>query len=291
MQTAETEPTNARAQTHEASVRVEHIRKTYNGGTVAIGDVSLAVFQGEFVSLVGPSGCGKSTLLAIIAGLDAPTAGTVSVAGRIGMVFQEAALFPWRTVRDNVAFGLQMRGMGKGERRERADDALRLVHLGRFAGAYPHELSGGMRQRAAIARALVTDPDVLLMDEPFGALDAQTRALLQSELLSVWERTRKTVIFVTHGLDEALTLSDRVVLMSARPGRIVADIAIDAPRPRDPQADPALAAVRLRLLTLLSHEVESVARAERDEDAAPASLLGGKVRPVAPPSENIGAEI
>lgn len=247
-------------------ITVSEVGRQYPGGTVALESVSLGIPDGQFVSLIGPSGCGKSTLLAMLANLDAPTTGTISVSGRVGMVFQEAALFPWRNIRDNVSFGLQMQGVGKAERQERADVALRLVHLSRFAKSYPHELSGGMRQRAAIARALVADPDVLLMDEPFGALDAQTRTMLQTELLEVWQRTRKTVVFVTHGLDEALTLSDRIVLLSARPGRIIADLTIDAPRPRDPQTDPTLRAAYETLRDMLTHEVESVARAEHDSD-------------------------
>jgi NitT/TauT family transport system ATP-binding protein len=270
------------------AIQVRELSKVYPGGTQALQNVSLTIPAGSFVSLLGPSGCGKSTLLAIMAGLDTPTAGRVDRDGQPGMVFQEAALFPWRTIRDNVAFGLQMRGVSKSERRAQADEALKMVHLSRFADAFPHQLSGGMRQRAAIARALVTDPAVLLMDEPFGALDAQTRALLQGELLSVWERTRKTIVFVTHGLDEALALSDKIVLMSARPGRIVGEFKVDAPRPRDPQADSALAALRNHLMELLSAEVEAVARAERDEG------WHGSLSPLPPQPaahENIGAEI
>jgi len=272
-----------------SAVAIEHIGKefqTSSSRVTALDDVSLSVRDGEFVSLVGPSGCGKSTLLAIVAGLDTPTQGTVRVDGQPAMVFQEAALFPWRTVVDNVSFGLQMKGVGKRERRERALDALRQVHLLRFAQSFPHELSGGMRQRAAIARALVLDPGVLLMDEPFGALDAQTRALLQTELLDVWERSRKTVLFVTHSLDEALALSDRVVLFSARPGRILGDFLIDAPRPRD-LSSPFLAGLRARLFALLSAEVEKVAAAEADPDWTP----GESGRRVAAPEANVGADI
>jgi NitT/TauT family transport system ATP-binding protein len=278
-------------------IHIEGVTKVYGGAgrqTEALRPTDLTIADGTFVSLIGPSGCGKSTLLSIVAGLEPATAGAVTGAGRPGVVFQEAALFPWRTIRDNVAFGLQMQGVPKAERRERAAEALRMVHLLRFADAFPHELSGGMRQRAAIARALVTDPPVLLMDEPFGALDAQTRALLQAELLSVWERTRKTVLFVTHGLDEALALSDRILLMSARPGRIIGDFAVDAPRhseaaqPRDPRADPALAALRARLMEMLTAEVEAVARAERDEDWLE-DLGGRRGHPTA--KENIGADI
>ena len=266
-------------------IEISGVGKRYPGGTVAIENVSLTIQDGQFVSLIGPSGCGKSTLLAMLAKLDEPTSGSVTVSGSVGMVFQEAALFPWRTIRDNVSFGLQMQGVSKSERRERADAALRLVHLSRFADSHPHELSGGMRQRAAIARALITDPQTLLMDEPFGALDAQTRAMLQTELLQVWERSRKTVVFVTHGLDEALTLSDRIVLMSARPGRIVADLAIDAPYPRDPQTDPTLRAVYESLREQLTKEVEAVARAEHDAD------WDGLSHPRATATEDVGADI
>ena len=258
-----------------------------NRQTHALQNVSLFIPDGQFVSLIGPSGCGKSTLLALLAGLDTPSEGNITGAKGAGVVFQEAALFPWRTVRDNVAFGLQMRGIGKAERNARAEAALRTVHLFRFANAFPHELSGGMRQRAAIARALVTDPSVLLMDEPFGALDAQTRALLQAELLTVWQQAQKTVVFVTHGMDEALALSDRIILMSARPGRIVGDFLVDAPRPRDPQGDAALHRLRAHLLALLSHEVEAVARDERDGDWKGNSLS----RPDPEPAANVGAEI
>ena len=230
----------------------------------ALAPTSLNVPAGQFISLIGPSGCGKSTLLNLIAGLDTPTSGTIKVRGRAAVVFQEAALFPWLSVQENVAFGLKMERVGREERLARASEALKMVHLSRFSGAFPHQLSGGMRQRAAIARALILDPALLLMDEPFGALDAQTRALLQDQLLAVWERTRKTVVFVTHSLDEALQLSDRVILLSARPGRIVADLKIDAPRPRDPIRDSALGGLRDRLAALLAAEVAAVAAAEYD---------------------------
>ncbi len=245
------------------------------GDTPALAPTSLSIPAGQFVALLGPSGSGKSTLLSLIAGLDTPSAGEVHVAGRPGVVFQEAALFPWLSVRENVAFGLKMAGLGKSARLLRADDALKSVHLSRFAGAFPHELSGGMRQRASIARALVLDPALLLMDEPFGALDAQTRSLLQDELLQVWERTRKTVVFVTHSLDEALLLADRVILLSARPGRVIADLAVSAPRPRDPIRDLALAGLRERLSVLLAREVASVAAAEHDPTWTPGSPIRG----------------
>ncbi len=261
------------------------------GAVEATRDVTLTIPLGQFVSLIGPSGCGKSTLLSIVAGLENASRGRVTVTGQAGMVFQEAALFPWRTLLENVSFGMEMRGgLGKAERNARALEALRLVHLSRFADSYPHQLSGGMRQRAAIARALVLDPDILLMDEPFGALDAQTRSLLQAEPLTVWERTRKTVLFVTHSLDEALFLSDRIVLLSARPGRVVGDYLVDAPRPRDPRADTALAALRSRLLAQLSHEIETVARAEHDPDWQ-AEIDAPRTPPEPQAEENIGADI
>lgn len=208
---------------------------------VALREVSIAVPDKAFVCIVGPSGCGKSTLLRMFSGLEKPTSGQVCYrqkpinrpCAQIGMVFQEYSLLPWRTVADNVELGLEFAGMPKGERAERAADYLGLVGLGDFAQAYPHELSGGMRQRAAIARALAVAPDVLLMDEPFGALDAHMRILLQKELLRIWERHRQTVIFVTHSVDEALYLADIILVMSKRPGRVKATIQVDMPRPRD----------------------------------------------------------
>ena len=215
---------------------------------------------------MGPSGCGKSTLLSLLAGLDAPSAGTVTGVRRAGVVFQEAALYPWKTVLQNVSFGLELRRLSKAECLAQAEAALRTVHLARFAKSYPHELSGGMRQRAAIARALVLEPDALFLDEPFGALDAQTRSLLQIELLTLWERTKLSVVFVTHSLEEAVALSDRVILMASRPGRIIADVLIDAPRPRDLRRDLALAAIQDRLLVQLSEEVTRVAAQEYDTD-------------------------
>ena len=247
-----------------ATLRSEGISRAFANGTVALEGIDLTIPPGQFLSLVGPSGCGKSTLLSLLAGLDVPTTGKITGASRSAVVFQEDALFPWKTVFENVAFGLELRGVAKPGRRERVEAALRMVHLVRFANAYPHELSGGMRQRVAIARALVLEPDALLLDEPFGALDAQTRLLLQDELLAIWKRTRPTVVFVTHSLEEAISLSDRVVLMSARPGKILADVLIDAPRPRDPRANLTLAALQDRLLAQLSEEVARVAADEYD---------------------------
>jgi NitT/TauT family transport system ATP-binding protein len=248
------------------AIQAESLSRTFPGGTQALEGVSLTIPDGQFVSLVGPSGCGKSTLLALLAGLDRPSAGRVSGVQRPAVVFQEAALYPWKTVLQNVAFGLELRGLPRAECQARAEAALRTVHLARFARAYPHELSGGMRQRAAIARALVLEPDALFLDEPFGALDAQTRALLQTELLTLWERTKVSVVFVTHSLEEAVALSDRVILMASRPGRIIADVAIDAPRPRDLRHNLTLAAIQDRLLAQLSEEVTRVAAQEYDAD-------------------------
>lgn len=214
----------------------------------------LQVREGEFLSILGPSGCGKSTYLNILAGLAQKTGGTLEIDGKPlhginrnqGVVFQGYALLPWRSVLDNIAVGLEIRGVGKAERRERARDYLDLVGLTGFASRYPHELSGGMRQRVAIARALVYEPDVLLMDEPFAALDAQTRETLQDELLRIWGLHKKTIVFITHSLDEAIFLSDRVAVMTPRPGCIKEIIAIDLPRPRSPQLRNSHAFVHLR---------------------------------------------
>ena len=207
----------------------------------ALNDFSLEVGQGEFVSIVGPSGCGKSTFLNILLGLIKPDTGLMQLNGaRItgpgqdrAMVFQEFGLLPWRTVLANVELGLELKGVEFSIRRHRATELINMAGLAGFENHYPHELSGGMKQRVGLARALATDPEVLLMDEPFAALDAQTRDLMQAELLQVWDRTKKTVIFVTHSIEEAAYLSDRVVIMSARPGRIKQIIKVQLPRPRD----------------------------------------------------------
>ena len=206
----------------------------------ALADVSLEVEEGEFVSIIGPSGCGKSTLLGIAGGLVSGYDGEIFVDGErvrgphqaVGIVFQEESTFPWRTALANVAFGLEMQGVPKGERDAKAREMIRLMGLGGFTERYPSELSGGMKQRVAIARALVMQPKILLMDEPFGALDEQTRIILGEELLRLQERLRQTVLFVTHNINEAVQLSDRVVVMSARPGRIKEVVDIELPRPR-----------------------------------------------------------
>jgi NitT/TauT family transport system ATP-binding protein len=207
---------------------------------LAIDAVNVAVAEGEFVSILGPSGCGKSTLLYMVGGFVTPSSGQILVQGKLvtgpgpdrGPVFQEFALFPWKTVIENVMYGPVQQGMSRRDAREHAERLLDLVQLKKFADFYPKELSGGMRQRVAIARTLAYQPAILLMDEPFGALDAHTRTVLQNELLNIWERDRKTVLFVTHGVDEAVFLSDRVVVMTRAPGRVKAVIDIDLPRPR-----------------------------------------------------------
>jgi NitT/TauT family transport system ATP-binding protein len=210
---------------------------SFRGPVEALGRVELEIEPGSFVCLVGPSGCGKSTLLKVIAGLTEPTAGSVRFGSgappRTAMVFQDHGLFPWMTLRDNVAFGLEATGVDTPTRRASAEQLLGQLGLAGFAMRYPHELSGGMRQRGAIARALLTHPQVLLMDEPFSALDAQSKLVLQDELQRLWGEDRQTVLYVTHDIEEAVILGDRVLVMSGRPGRIIQDISVDLPRPRD----------------------------------------------------------
>lgn len=209
---------------------------------VALDEISLEIPRGEFVTVIGPSGCGKTTLLYILAGFEEPTSGEVLVEDRPiygpgadrGVVFQEYALFPWLTLRQNVEYGPRERGVPAEEAREIVNHTLRLVNLEGAENRYPHELSGGMRQRAALARVLVNDPKILLMDEPFAAVDAQTRAALQREVARLWAETGKTVLFITHSVEEAVLLGDRVVIMTARPGRVKADMAVSLRRPRDP---------------------------------------------------------
>jgi NitT/TauT family transport system ATP-binding protein len=235
----------------------------------ALNGVSLHVPAGQFCAVVGPSGCGKSTLLRVIAGLVHPTSGGVYLrretdgAPLQAMVFQGRSVFPWMTVLDNAAYGLAMRGVDRVEREAIAEQLLRQVGLGDFVGAFPAQLSEGMRQRVAIVRAFAVDPELLLMDEPFGALDEQTRLILQDELLRVWETTGKTVLFVTHSIDEAMILADRIVVMSARPGRVKADIDVPFARPRTVAAvrsDPQFASLFLRIWSLLRDEAVVAAR-------------------------------
>ena len=252
------------------SVEIQNITREFTKEDgepiVALSDVSLSIADDEFVSFVGPSGCGKTTLLRIIAGLDGASSGEVLVEGakitkpgqKVGMVFQEYSLFPWRNVLKNVAFGLEMQGVSKEERFAIAQRYIELVGLSQFEKSYPFELSGGMRQRVAIARALATEPELLLMDEPFGALDAQTRNHMQCELLDIWESKKKTILFVTHSCDEAVFLSDRVVILSPRPGKIREVIPISIPRPRD-RTDKGFIDLRRRLLEMIEED-------ERDKE-------------------------
>jgi NitT/TauT family transport system ATP-binding protein len=218
------------------AVRLSSVTKSYGQGgseVAALAELSISASQGEFVCIVGPSGCGKSTLLSLAAGLDEPTSGTAFTGTRrVAMMFQESALFPWLTVSGNVDLALRARKIPRGQRRARVTELLDVVGLSAFAAARPHQLSGGMRQRVALARALAQDADVLLMDEPFGALDAITRDLLHTELERIFGETGLTVLFVTHNVLEAVRLADRVILLSERPGRIIAEHAIDVPRPR-----------------------------------------------------------
>jgi NitT/TauT family transport system ATP-binding protein len=220
----------------DAVVRLENVSKQYGSGAsalLALDHVSLSVRQGEFVCLLGASGCGKSTLLALVAGLDKISGGTLDIGGRhVSLMFQEAALFPWLSVAGNVELPLRLQGVGKAERRKRAQELLEIVRLRGFGEKRPHELSGGMRQRVALARALAQNADVLLMDEPFGALDAMTRDILHDELERIWREQELTVLFVTHNVREAVRLGDRVVLLSSRPGRVIEDFTVAHRRPR-----------------------------------------------------------
>ena len=214
--------------------------QTAHGAVAAIQDITLAIRSGEFFSIVGPSGCGKTTLLRILAGLECATSGRLTIAEQAestrpltSVVFQEHSIFPWMNVLDNVAYGLRMRGVPKVQREETARRYIRMIGLEKFERAYPSQLSGGMKQRVSVARAFANDPEILLMDEPFGALDEQNRILLQQELLALWERTKKTTIFITHSIDEALCVSDRILIMTAHPGTVKEIVDIDLPRPRD----------------------------------------------------------
>jgi NitT/TauT family transport system ATP-binding protein len=256
-------------------IRFERVRKEFairgeNGGPArrftALDDITLDVKSGEFLALVGPSGCGKSTLLDLLGGLEAPTSGRILLDGRPivgpardrGIVFQQYALFPWRTAAQNVEFGLDIAGLKSKARREKALHYLDLVGLSAFADRYPHELSGGMKQRVAIARSLAYDPEVLLMDEPFAALDAQTRETLQGELLRIWRRTGKTIVFITHGIDEAVVLGQRVAVMTSRPGRIKQIVEVPEvlrSDTEDVRSLPEFGAVRHEVWTLLRDEV------------------------------------
>jgi NitT/TauT family transport system ATP-binding protein len=276
-----------------ASTSLERVSFSFAKDKVAIDTASLHVEAGEFVCLVGPSGSGKSTILNLIAGLLSPTEGRVLANGKPidgpgperAMVFQDAALFPWLTLQDNVEYPLKLAGVSAKVRKERGAELLRMVHLWRFKDSFPHQLSGGMRQRGAIARALATDPAVLLMDEPFAALDAQTREILQAEVERIFLETRKTIVFVTHNVREAVRLADRIVLMGTRPGRILRDVPIDLPRPR-PLNDERVAWFAADIAGEIKSEVEKIAKEEADDAwVAP----GNRVRP--DPRRNLGGGI
>jgi sulfonate transport system ATP-binding protein len=264
-------------------LRLDHVTRLFNGSLDhGVQDVSLVCEPGEFVVVVGPSGCGKSTLLNLVAGMIAPAEGTVVLDGHKvrgpgpdrSMVFQDHGLFPWLTAAQNIEFGLKMAGLARSERRERVAEALRLVHLSDSAGKLIHELSGGMRQRVAIARALVMDPAVLLMDEPFAALDAQTRTLMHAQLQELWGQTRKTILFVTHSVGEAVRLADRIIVLHAYPGRIRREIRVALPHPRNFDSADINALVR-QVRKEIEDEVNRVNRATSDaywKPEAPADL-------------------
>ncbi|MDD1685704.1 ABC transporter ATP-binding protein [Methanoregula sp.] len=246
-----------------ANLEIRDLNQSFprdDGSTLTVLDhVSFDVKDKEFVCILGASGCGKTTLLRLIAGLDTARSGSIILDGeeitgtspKVGFVFQEYSLFPWRTVIDNIAFGLEMRGVSKEDRYMVAEWYLDLINLTQFKDSYPSELSGGMRQRVAVARALTLDPVLLLMDEPFGALDAQTRNMLQKELLQIWEKTKKMIVFITHSVDEAVYLSDRIIVMTPRPGRICRNFTVDLPRPRD-RTSVEFAQVRRDVLDLIN---------------------------------------
>ncbi|QAU43844.1 ABC transporter ATP-binding protein (plasmid) [Bradyrhizobium sp. CCBAU 53351] len=273
-------------------ISFEHVRKEFvtrgeGGGPLgrftALEDITLDVRTGEFLALVGPSGCGKSTLLDLLGGLTTPTSGRILLDGRQikgpgrdrGIVFQQYALFPWRTALENVEFGLDIAGLKAAQRREIARHFLDLVGLSGFASRYPHELSGGMKQRVAIARSLAYDPEVLLMDEPFAALDAQTRETLQTELLRIWRATGKTIVFITHGIDEAVALGQRVAVMTSRPGRIKQIFDIPASlrsEDEDVRSLPEFGQVRHEIWSLLREEVQ---KAQQGQSSRPADVRRG----------------
>ncbi|MCR2823334.1 ABC transporter ATP-binding protein [Lederbergia panacisoli] len=252
-------------------LQINNLHKQFNNQKVTsdvLTNINLDIKEGEFVSILGPSGCGKSTLLSIVAGLTKPTSGEILLGGNKiqkpgkdrGMVFQEAALFPWMTVEENVIFPLR-KEMKKKEAREVAHKFLQMVQLGNYTNHSPHELSGGMQQRVSIARALSMNPKVLLMDEPFGALDEQTRARLHHELEKIWLKTKKTILFVTHSISESIKLSDRIIVMGTRPGVVLEDIHVEIPRPRGDYPE-ATAKLEAKISGLLKTEIDKVVKEE-----------------------------
>ncbi|MFC7321895.1 ABC transporter ATP-binding protein [Halobacillus campisalis] len=257
-------------------LQLNDVGKTFEdkekGEFEVFSNIDLSIDRKEFVSLLGPSGCGKSTLLSMVAGLEHATSGTIQLEDKQikqagpdrGMVFQQPSLFPWLNVRDNVTFPLKST-LSKQEAEKRADHFLKMVHLSRFKKHYTYELSGGMQQRVAIARALAMDPKVLLMDEPFGALDEQTRHILHDELIKIWEETQKTILFVTHSIQEAIKLSDRVIVMGTRPGRIIADFNVDIPRPRK-RSDERVIELEDKVMNLLKEEINKVLKEELNNE-------------------------
>ncbi|APX77986.1 ABC transporter ATP-binding protein [Achromobacter insolitus] len=259
---------------NDTMISIEGISKSF-GSFHALQGVDLQVKRGEFLVVLGASGCGKSTLLNLITGFEKPSAGRIVVNGRevrdvdphCGMVFQQYALFPWLTVAENVAFGLTLKGVPATERRATAQKFIEMVGLKGFEEAYPKALSGGMRQRVSIARVLANDPDVILLDEPFAALDAMTRQVLQEELTRIYERSGKTIIFITHSIDEALLLSNRMVIMSARPGRVACDIPNDLPYPRnaDVQLSPRYIELKSQIWGIVQNEVMRSLQARADQ--------------------------
>jgi NitT/TauT family transport system ATP-binding protein len=247
------------------TLKIDHLSKRFVKGGLeqvnSLADISFEVKDSEFICILGPSGCGKTTLLRIIAGLDSPSSGQVLINGnvvdrpnpKLGMIFQDYSLFPWRTVSENIAFGLEMQGVKKDKILAIVDSYLSLAGLAGFGNSYPYELSGGMRQRVAVVRALAVEPVVLLMDEPFGALDAQTRNKLQHDLIDIWNKTRKTILFVTHSVDEAVFLADQIVVLSPRPGRICEIVPIEQSRPRD-RTSVDFAKIRRHVLELINQK-------------------------------------
>src|SRR3984957_5902653 len=280
-------PLRQKSQTVSPKVSLKNISLSYqtNAGTrlLALDDINLSVSPGEFLCIVGPSGCGKPTLLHLIAGLHPATSGEILIDGKAVkepgtdriLIFQELGLFPWLTVAQNVEFGMKMKGVPHQQRKEKTDYYLRLVHLGQFKDSYTHQLSGGMRQRVALARALAVEPDVLLMDEPFAALDAQTRDLLHEELERIWAETGRTIIFVTHNVREAIRLGDRVVLLTFRPGRVKNEFPVALPRPRVLE-DVDVARAAREILDELREEINRSLEAEYNEGIKPHVEVGAE---------------